>query len=310
MSNYEQRRIGDLSHWDSEAAARYTVAKHGPDGRAFLDPVLYALLNQTRLEGKKFFDIGAGAGPWTAHALEQGVAHATALDLNPAMVEQARLKLSTKEVLDPRVTLYTANAANIPFLHEGQFDSLASVNVGCNMASITLDRHLYEAHRVAAVDAPFIVAAPNSLLVPFTTAEGGPPIQEFVDDAWARNQKEGSNKTPKQIIDELQYVLRATFILDKDGKPILITQENADRVESGDPVLRRIPGLVVDNNCHDVDEYMRSSEVAGWRIENLHEHSFEDEVERTTHNTRADAANQLGPEYVRNAPFLVLELKK
>lgn len=221
------------------------------------------------------------------------------------------MRLSHEGVLDPRVTLYEANAANIPFLADGQFTSLASINVGCNMASLTLDVHLYEAHRVAAVSAPFIVAAPNSLLVPFTTMDGAPPIQEFIDDAWARNQKEGSNKTPKQIIDELKYVLRATFILDKDGRPILITEENSDRVQLGDPILRRIPGrLVVDNNFHTPDEYVQSAEDAGWRVENMHELSFADEAERAAHNTRADIANQLGPEYVNNPPFLVLELRK
>lgn len=55
MVDHRPRGQGDLSYWDNEAAARYAVAKHGPDGRVFLDPVLYALMDQTRLAGKIFF---------------------------------------------------------------------------------------------------------------------------------------------------------------------------------------------------------------------------------------------------------------
>src|SRR3990167_688462 len=100
-----RRGAGEASVWDEGAAARYAKAKHGPDGARFLDPHLYALMSRDRLEGSDFLDLGAGAGPWSQYALEQGARKVTAVDLNEAMLEQARTRLRISGELPSNVRI-------------------------------------------------------------------------------------------------------------------------------------------------------------------------------------------------------------
>lgn len=299
----------DISQWGADAAARYAVAKHGPDGARFLDPHLYALMTRERLGGMDFADLGAGTGPWSKYAHEQGAATVTALELNPAMLAKAAAAFADGEGRTPsNVRLVQGTVAQLPF-EDRSFDRLASINVGCNLPAEAFQAHFTEARRVARIGGRFVVTAPDSLLVPFTNGEEGVDIQKELDGRWA-SEAEHSPQSAKRVIDGLGSVLRATFVLDATGKPVLVTQENAQSVRAGTPIIRRIPGLAVDNNFHTGDEYIEAAERAGWTLNAVHRDSFGSEEARREHNTQVGEGKQLGPEYISNPSFLVMDLER
>lgn len=116
--------------------------------------------------------------------------------------------------------------------------------------------------------------------------------------------------TVRLFIGDHYYILRGTFILDAMNKPTLITPTNKDMVKPGDPILRKLPGLVVNNIFHTVEEYRKAAREAGWEVEKDTTASFADEQARSEYNATHDTKEQLGPEYVGHPPFLVLKLRK
>lgn len=302
------RGAHEASVWDEGAAARYAKTKHGPDGAKFLDPHLYHLMSRERLEGSDFLDLGAGAGPWSQHALEQSARTVTAVDLNEAMLEQARTRLRDGGELPNNVRAIRGDVSKLIF-GDNEFDRLASINVGCNLPDGTFQAHFREANRVACLGGRFVVTAPDSLLVPFTNAHDAEDIQAEIDGRWAKETTHDSSAV-KRVVDSLRTVLRATFMLDKNGKPVLVTEENADSVQEGWPIIRKIPGLAVDNNYHTAEAYITAVERAGWTVVNAHRDSFASEKERTEYNDSVDASQKLGQAYVNNPSFLVMDLEK
>lgn len=303
----QARGSADVSRWGADEAAR-SAAKHGPDGARFLDPYLYDLLSRKQLATRDVLDLGAGTGPWTKHALEQGAGTVTALELNPAMLAKASELLATKGKLPGNVTLVEGSVADLPFDGES-FDRLASINVGCNLPDGTFQEHFAEALRVARKGGRFVVTAPDSLTVPFTNGSQSGDIQQEVEDRWALEMDRGPQGA-KRVISSLGSVLRATFVLDANGKPVLITEENADRVHPGEPIIRRIPGLAVDNNFHTAEEYIAAAEQAGWTVNAANRDSFASEADRAAHNERVGADKALGAKYVGNPSFLVMDLER
>lgn len=304
MSN-KMRKAGEVSVWGRDAAARYDAAKHGPDGAKFLDLHLYRLMEEAR--GKAFLDLGAGTGPWSKHALNIGATTVTSLDLNEAMLAQARARLAVSNELPEAVSLIRANVNQLPFPARN-FNFLASINVGCNLPSGTFEDHFKEALRVAKKGATFVVTAPDSLFVSFTSTEDTGDIQAEIDRRWEET-REQTAQAAKEIVGNFRNVLRATFVLDEKGKPILVTKENSGLVSEGMPIIRRIPGLAVDNNFHTAKSYVEAAKKAGWQVEELIHQSFTSEAERMAYNESAEEASRLGPEYVGNPPFLVMKLK-
>ncbi|MFA6474576.1 MAG: class I SAM-dependent methyltransferase [Patescibacteria group bacterium] len=308
---HEHRRIrGELSRWGEAEAKRYEAAKHGPDGRRFLDNNLYEVLDEAAIKDKVVADIGAGAGPWSEYAIKLGASHVTCLDLNPAMIARAREKWG--EAGPPtNIDFVVANVANLPLDNDSQ-DVVMSINVGCNLPEVgdVFNKHFNEAYRVAKPGAMLVVTAPDSLNTVFTDGNepNGESVQSEIDQLWER-ETDHTVGGAKKILSTLVHILRATFILDKTGKPIVITDKNSQLVKSGDPILRKIPGLVVDNNYHTAAEYRQAAQAAGWEIVSESNESFADETERTTHN-EAGSTNKLGKEYIEHPPFIMLKLTK
>jgi hypothetical protein len=298
----------DDSLWGEKAAESYAKAKHGPDGAVFLDPYLYGLLGEQQLMGARYLDLGAGAGPWTKHGLEKGVKSATALDINAAMLAKAKDALSIDGKLPERVSLIRADVSAL-VLSDNSFSRLVSINVGCNLPDGKFQKHFHEAFRVARDGARFVVTAPNSLLVPFTSTEEERDIQSELDELMGSVDAPDSMNI-KDCIDQLRGILRATFIINKEGLPVLVTEENIELVEEGTPILRRIPGLVVDNNYHTGLAYIEAARNAGWNIVEAYTESFENEEARQEYNANVGEEERLGPEYVGNSSFLVLNLEK
>jgi len=287
------RQAGELSTWDSDQAEKYKAAKHGPDGAVFLDPHLYDLLNDKTLIGKKVADLGAGAGPWSEFSVREGASSVTALDFNRAMLDQVSAEFKNE------INLIVADVNSLPLGNE-QFDIILSINVGCNLT--TLDKHFKQAFLTAEPGAKFVVTAPDSLLVSFSSDDQD--IQSQIDKNWQDGME------AKTFLNDFKNVLRASFVLDDSGKPILLTKENSDLVKLGDPILRKIPGLTVDNNFHVAEEYLDAAKSAGWIVEEKHRDAFSSEEERAQYNDEAEESKKLGSSYVGNPPFMVLKLRK
>lgn len=303
----------EKSFWGKEEAEKYAVAKHGPDGRKFLDPYLYGALEGEAIQGKDVIDIGAGAGAWTKHINEKGSRSVVSADINWAMVSKAKADIGGSGELPQGIMPVQADATKLPF-NDNQFDTAVSINVGCNLPEEAFKNQFNEALRVVKKDGKFIVTAPISLLEVFSKeeTEGLSPdlIQEKIDNLWANQYEGGVKSTAKEIIGSFEEILRGTFILDKEGKPILITKENRNLVKPGDPILRKLPGLVVENNYHTAEEYEEAAQAAGWKIESLKKESFSSEEERMDYNKSVPKGEQLGEAYVGNPPFLVMVLEK
>lgn len=294
-----------LSTWDVADASRYEVAKHGPDGKRFLDPHLYRWMTQDNLKGSEFLDIGCGTGPWSEFALEQGVNSASLLDLNPAMIAKAEERLSASS----HARFDIGNTEALPY-EDKFFDRLISINVGCCLPSDAFRKHFKEAARVAMKGARFLVAAPDSLRVPFTNSLPGLDVQRKIDELW---ESFFAERNPKKLIEEVNHLLRATFLLDYQGKPHLVKEAKEGGkhfVRLGQPIIRRIPGLAVDNNFHTATEYLDAARKAGWRLTALHRDKFEKPAERQDYNRGKSEDEQLGQEYEYKSPFLVMELEK
>lgn len=304
------RRSGsDLSFWGHSDVQRYEVAKHGPDGVRFLDPHLYRWMDKQNLVGHEFLDIGGGTGPWTEFAMDQGVNSATLLDLNPAMVDRARERLSVAGVISSDVRLDVGNAANLPYDNE-TFNRLVSINVGCNLPPNVFRVHFKEAYRVAMKGGKFLVAAPDSLCVPFTNCLDPVDVQRKIDKLW---ESMFAERDPKKIIEKIKNLLRGTFVLDSIGKPVLVREAKKGGksfVSLGQPIIRRIPGLAVDNNFHTATECIDAARKAGWQIVAQHKETFASPEERRDFNKNKEEKDQLGPEYESRPAFLVMELEK
>lgn len=295
------RQPGEQSVWDEDQARAYAAKRHGTDGKRFLDPHIYQYMSRDHMQDQDVADIGCGTGPWSLYAHEQGARSVNAFDVNPAMVEQAKALFEQSGSIPPSVRLDVHDANALPPEWDRRFSRLLSINVGCNLAD--LRRHFAEAYRVATAGATMLVTAPHSLGTVFD--DGYPDgIAELVT-AWENlSAEERTSVTAKRMISRLSHVLRATFRVLASGEMRLETEELSD----GTPMLRRIPGLTVDNNAHTAQSYIESATQAGWTIENIAESKFGSEAERTAFN--ATSANALGKAYVTHPPFLVMNLRK
>lgn len=307
-----QDRTGEqVSRWNEGEAERYAKIGHGVDGEVFLDPHLRQALSSGQLKDKKVLDIGSGTGPWSKWAVECEAKTVVAVDINEAMLRKAKEGIIEK--VRKELNMLRGSAEKLPIasaeVEPGNgFDVLMSINVGCNLGSKAFAEHFKEAARVAKPGSRCIVTAPISLLEVFTTGEEVIDVQQRVDEAWTNR----GEKTSKQMIAEIgEDVMRATFVLDQNGKPILVSTDKGtgDLVKVGQPVLRKIPGkLCVENNYHTPEEYFTSALEAGWEVEIAFTDTFVTEAVRTNYN-KAKGIN-LGKTYTHHPPFLVLELKK
>lgn len=323
------------THWGEGDARKYQAAGHGPDGAVFLDPYVYGALSSEHVKDRRVLDIGMGTGPWAEHCAREGAREVFGVDINEAMLRTAQSERFQKvpgTVIEHRarggdtaIALVRASAAALPFPDQ-TMDVLMSINLGCNLpSSATGDsgtvinpfaEHFREAFRVAKSGATMVVTAPHSLDTVFTDDEVYPSdVQAILDEEWAR-----SSRTPeaaRQIIAGLGHVLRGTFVLSEDGPKVVRGVPTQSIVQNGTPILRKIPGLVVDNMYHDAESYVRAAEAAGWVVEERREPTFGTERKQFLHNQirsqnapQAGPATRLGKEYIKNPPFLFLKLKK
>jgi hypothetical protein len=220
------------------------------------------------------------------------------------MTDQARKMVegSFPSGIPANILIEEHDANALPAEWEGQFNRLISINVGCNLAN--LEAHFREAYRVATSDATMLVTAPNSLGTVFTDGEAD-GIQEMLQ-TWSELGPDLQDAAAaKKLIAGLQHVRRATFRLLPTKELQLL---DSSMLQPGEPVIRRIPGLAVDNNVQTPDDYKRNATKSGWLVTSVEQRSFADSAEHTAYNQ--GHSEKLGAEYVTHAPFFTMTLLK
>jgi len=237
---------GQTQYVDASGALAYKTFGHGIDGSLLLDPFLATGL-QDYCPEQKVIDLGCGAAKWAIHAVEIGADRVDAIDNSPQMLSQAEAALADQpESVRRRVGLQLASVLDVPRLN-GSFDTALSINVGCAIED--LDTHFKEMARILKLGGVGIITAPVSLEVPFTT---------FGDEERkiARFKAELDGVTDeaemKTIATAHTDILRATIVPDGSGWYV---PEEADNLELGQAIYRKIPGVVVPNFYHTEAEY-------------------------------------------------------
>lgn len=282
------------SRWGEEQAVAYARARHGPDGAVFLDPYFLSRLTSEEVSGKSIIDIGCGAGPWTALMAKNGAKKVVGLDFSYEMARKALVAVN-QEKITGEILVQQADAAEIPH-PDDTFDLATSINVGCNLEYLT--EHFKEICRILKGGGRAVVTAPCSFGEVFTSdsTDGNIKLKQLLELL--------SSASSKESIATLDSILRATFT----EKGELVTDENF--LNPGQPIWRRIPGLVVDNFFHHPDEYLEASRSAGLKVVKDLRPCFNDKLERLIHNNTKPPAEQLGPEYVGHPPFAIFIFEK
>lgn len=307
--------LGGVNYGESGVQA-YSSCRHGPDGALFLDPFLHDTL--LHFEGKKVLDAGCGAAHWAILAAKNG-ASVWGIDIQKTMLDQAQNAVAAAGVVD-QVKLTQGDVALLPY-EAAFFDAALSINVGSNLPDTFsvnaeegtrqygLGPHIQEMARVLKEDGIILLSAPTSLDVVFSN---GMETEETIK---SRIQtildKIPDHKTPEVVIKhlgELMEVHRATFVL-REEKLILVTEEK--QLKTGEPIWRKIPGLVIPCHYHGEEDYLAAFKEAGLTVEKIYRPCFKDEAEwqryLASHPTKSERLSQA---YIQHPPFVIYLLRK
>ncbi len=302
----ELQAQGARLNWGEKEVARYDAVDHI---MRFVNRTIYEILNRETVEGKVVIDIGGGTGVYAEHMLEHDPKVVMLVDISPAMLQKAQERL--EQTGKTQFTVEQGDAAALRF-ENNTFDIVTSVTVACNLDAIKFKQHFEEAYRVTTPEGMCVMVTPSSIDRHFTDGQDTrtpAEIQRTIDDQWAATSAH-TDQAAKNSVLSLEHMLSGSFIKDADGKPLLIHPGNRDQVRNGDPILRKLPHLVVNNVYHDVEEYKRVAQESGWTIEQTIAENFANEEDRAEYNAHADINHQLGSEYIGNPPFTISVLRK
>lgn len=299
--HYGHTESGTL--WDPLAAERYASARHGADGNLLLDPHFLRAIDQ-HSPNKLVADIGCGACPWSVHAINSGAALVLAIDNADGMVEQAKSAVANAEMRD-RIIVSKGDAFELDW-STGTIQLALSINVGCNLA--TLQGHIDEMARVLEADGRGVITAPDNFGILFTDGTNAQTaIRDEIQARLSTLPAEAGLPEFKVRFDDLDEVLRATFGK-VDGNWQLIDDPSV--LASGAVIFRKIPGLVVPNRYHAVDEYLQAIEHRDdLVIEELTRAVVPDSQTLLRYNS-SNQGGSLGAEYTEHNPFAVVVVRK
>lgn len=298
-------QVVDVSYGQKnvDAYAKYSETNHGADGALFLDRFFMPAIEN--LQGKRALDIGCGAAPWSIYAAKQGGV-VSAIDIQPEMIEAARLRVSAAGVTDA-IELAVGDASALGF-RDNFFDREISICVACNLPQGIYERSFREMARTLKQGGIAVIGAPHSLDTIFTN--GSRPeadVQERIAAVLAILPDNPSQDMITTKLSELTEVLSATFQI-KNNRLALVTAEQ-DLVE-GEQIWRKLPSPIVPNRYHSQESYRKEIRDAGLDIVRIELPRFSSQEARVAYNEKASAAAQLGPEYVSQAPFIIYHLTK
>ena len=291
----EVAHVSQGTSYSNLGVQAYAQSKHGIDGGLFLDP--YFLPFITAVKNLKLLDAGCGAGPWSIVAAKNG-AQVYGLDIQEGMIAHAK-KSALEQGIAGATDFTVGSVSQLPHANNF-FDKAISINVGCNLPTEVFNAHFTELFRVLKPEGRVLITAPATFETVFTTDfNNASAIKEI-------NQLLAALKTtePDQIrksFSGLQKVLRATFVV-RDGKLILVTKET--KLVEGEPIWRKIPGLVVPNYYHSEEAYLTQLQAAGFTIDHIDRPHF-DSVDAWRNSSVL-----VGIEYCYFNPFVIIQASK
>lgn len=294
----------------------YSSSRHGPDGAIFLDPFLDDVM--LHFDGKKVLDTGCGAAPWAIVAAKNG-ASVWGIDIQKKMIDQAEIAVVSSGMTE-KVTLMQGDVAALPF-EKDFFDAALSINVSCSLpdtSSISLGGtikhfglgpHLQEMARVLKEEGIVLLTAPTSFGVVFSNGAGTEEeVKMHISTVLAHI---GSSKDPEVIVkylSELVEINRATFV-HREDQLVLITDEK--QLKTGEPIWRKIPGLVIPSHYHSEEDYVAAFKEVGFNVEKIYRPCFKDEGEWQRYLDAHPTKNErLSQAYIQHPPFVIYLLKK
>jgi len=292
-----------LESWGKDEAKEYSSENCAPDIDALLAPRLSKLLPESLLQDAHVIDVGTGVGVWAELAHRKGAKSVVATDGSHEMVEAATERLKGGGTLPDGLSVEHAEVTNMPF-QDGEFDIATSVNVACNLDSKELEAHFIELDRILKPGGRLILAVPNSLDVAFTRGDRSVDIQEELSRAI-----DGRTGDVREVLRGVRFLLQSTFFADREP-PTLVTPSNSGFLSDGDPIIRSFSGFGVINNWHTKNGYLQAIIRRNWYVLDIYEDSFPTEEALYSYNQSVIPDRRLGPEYVRNAPFLVFNVSK
>jgi ubiquinone/menaquinone biosynthesis C-methylase UbiE len=273
----------------------YTQMKHSSDGALFLDPYFTPYLHN--LEGQVLLDAGCGAGPWAILAA-QGGATVYGVDLQEGMIANA--KEAAREAKVDNIYFEVGDASRLPY-PDNLFDRAISINVGCNLP--VLQPHLKELFRVLKPGGLAVITSPNSFAAVFT--DGKLPQKEIVRAI--RQLLIDQQASFPQIMLGKKNLYRASFV--KVNGEWTLLQNEAD-IKYGEPIIRRLPLMMIPNYYHPKAEYLDLFAKVGFLIREVHTPHFANDQERLDYNTGTGSNFTLGKEYVDSPPYMIFIVEK
>jgi SAM-dependent methyltransferase len=300
--------------WNAVAANTYG---HGPDGQVFHDSHVVELLERYLPKAQTILDLGCGTGCFAPNILSIAQSHMSTgirfiyfWDPNSAMLEKCKEK--ARESLHPSITVQYEQAGvnDLERLHDGSVDVVLSSLVGCNLNKDTLYLQFKQINRCLKPGGVAIVTAPNSLDVVFTNGSGDKEatisgIQDRLN-AIGDVQESKALEALREKFNGDQSILRASFI-HEEGRVRLV--QEGETIPAGASIYRLIPGLVVPNYAHTVDEYLAAAIQAGLTIKEQESGQTLTSAARALWNAQPGVA-QLGREFERYPPFAVFVFQK
>ncbi len=280
--------------YSQQGVPAYAQCNHGVDGTLFRDPFFLPVL--TNVQDATLLDAGCGAGPWSMVAAQHG-AKVYGIDIQEGMIACAKKSAQEQGILATQFAV--GSVALLPY-ENSFFDRAISINVGCNIPSDVFRAHFQEMYRTLKPGGQILITAPASFDTVFATEHDDASITQAINDVLT-NLTSVDDDQIRSALSTLKTVLRATFVV-REGKLILVTDEKI--LIEGEPIWRKIPGLVVPNYYHSEKAYIKELLAAGFNIEM---------VDRPFFNT-ADAWRTssvvLGREYSYFHPFIIVRASK
>jgi SAM-dependent methyltransferase len=278
------------TNYSSVGAEDYAKSRHGKDGALFLDPYFLPFL--TNIKNQTVLDAGCGAGPWSIFAAKNG-AQVYGIDIQSRMIE-----LANKNAADAGLTVdfRVGSVAQLPY-EDNYFDRALSIMVGCNLPQEVFVANFTQLYRVLKAGGKLIITAPATFDAIFAD-------NEQFDKQQVYQVLQNTQPVPEDIVSKLatlKDILRATFVI--RGNNVVLVEDEKDLTE-GEPIWRKIPGLVVPNFYHSENAYISQLLKAGFVIDRIDRPHF------PSRQAWFESSCKLSQEYSYYHPFVIFHVSK
>lgn len=282
----------DGTDYAKSGVQTYATIRHGIDGSLFLDPFFLPFFDN--IGDCTLLDVGCGAGPWSLYAAQKG-AHVFGIDIQESMIKMAKKEAQKLNSAYP-ISFEVGSVAALPY-EDSFFDRAISINVGCNLPQDIFIKHFEELYRVLKAGGKVVITAPAHFATVFSVKN---QCKQELYNSLAKVIDLNSQELINEI-GSMHGILRAT-IVEHDGKFMLLQDEQ--ELQEGQPIWRKIPGMVVPNFYHSEKSYLDILQQTGFRLLKVDKPKFEN-IHEWENNLYG-----LNKAYYQNYPFIILHCQK